>query len=138
LRKIVRAAPAGAALGEGSAVLYGQRLPAPARGWRREEPALRGGNGGGDHEVSILIRLGAGEGAGRGLSKVSTMIIRPPQHGHRRADEGVSACSEQERRLNLTRPCPALTAKSRTAGRKLLWRLQNAARFHFRGIVFQP
>jgi hypothetical protein len=41
--------------------------------------------------VSILIRLGGEEGAGRGRSNVSTMIIRPPQHGHRRADEGVSA-----------------------------------------------
>ncbi len=43
------------------------------------------------HEVSILIRLGGGERAGRGPSKVSTMIIRPPQHGHRRTGEAVSA-----------------------------------------------
>jgi hypothetical protein len=39
--------------------------------------------------VSILIRLD-GERAGRGPSNVSTMIIRPPQHGHRPADVGVS------------------------------------------------
>jgi hypothetical protein len=39
--------------------------------------------------VSILIGVGDGERAGRTPSNVST-IIRPPQHGHRRADEGVS------------------------------------------------
>jgi len=53
---------------------------------------LRGREGGDrDHEVSILIRLGDGERAGRAPSKVSTTIIRPPQQGHRRAGEGVSA-----------------------------------------------
>src|SRR5271166_1336092 len=36
---------------------------------------------------AILIRLGGGERAGRGPSNVSTTIIRPPQHGHRRGDE---------------------------------------------------
>ena len=40
---------------------------------------------GAGHEVSILIRLGDGDHAGRGPSNVSTMIIRPPQHGQRRA-----------------------------------------------------
>jgi hypothetical protein len=40
--------------------------------------------------VSILIRLGDAERAGRAPSTVSMMIIRPPQHGHRQADEGVS------------------------------------------------
>ena len=34
-------------------------------------------------EVSILIRVGDGERAGRAPSKVSTMIIRPPQQGQR-------------------------------------------------------
>ena len=53
---------------------------------------LRGGKQGDvDHEVSILTQLGGGDGAGRSPSKVSTMIIRPPQHGHRCAGEGVSA-----------------------------------------------
>jgi hypothetical protein len=40
--------------------------------------------------VSILIGLGEDERAGRWPSNVSTMIIRPPQHGHRREDEDVS------------------------------------------------
>jgi hypothetical protein len=45
---------------------------------------------GDSHEVSILIRL-SGEGcAERAPANVSTMIIRPPQHGHLRAVEGVS------------------------------------------------
>jgi len=55
--------------------------------------ALRGGKHGDGHEVSILMRIGDGELAGRAASKVSTTIIRPPQQGHRRAGEGVSASS---------------------------------------------
>jgi hypothetical protein len=43
------------------------------------------------HEVSILIRLGDGDRAGRGPPNVSTTIIRPPQHGQRRAGERSSA-----------------------------------------------
>ena len=43
---------------------------------------LRGGKRGDGHEVSILIRVGDGEREERAPSKVSTMIIRPPQHGH--------------------------------------------------------
>jgi hypothetical protein len=43
---------------------------------------LRGGKGGDGHEVSILIRVGDGEREERAPSKVSTMIIRPPQYGH--------------------------------------------------------
>jgi len=39
------------------------------------------------HELSILIRVGDGERQGRGPSIVSTMIIRPPQQGQRRAGE---------------------------------------------------
>ena len=39
------------------------------------------------HEVSILIRLGEAMRAGRAPSNVSTMIIRPPQHGQRRGGE---------------------------------------------------
>ena len=42
------------------------------------------------HEVSILIRVGDGERAGGAPSKVSTMIIRPPQRGQRRPGEGPS------------------------------------------------
>jgi hypothetical protein len=34
------------------------------------------------HEVSILMRVGVEERVGRAPSNVSTMIIRPPQHGH--------------------------------------------------------
>ena len=52
---------------------------------------MRGGERGDDHEVSILIGVGDGERAGRTPSKVSTMIIRPPQHGQRRTGEAVSA-----------------------------------------------
>ena len=43
-----------------------------------------------DHEVSILIGLEDGDRVGRRPSKVSTMTIRPPQHGHRRAGVLVS------------------------------------------------
>ena len=43
------------------------------------------------HEVSILMRVGDGGRPGRAPSKVSTMIIRPPQQGQRRAGETVSA-----------------------------------------------
>jgi len=50
-----------------------------------------GKHGDGDHEVSILIRFGGGDRAGRAPSKVSTMIIRPPQQGHRGVGEAVSA-----------------------------------------------
>ena len=52
---------------------------------------MRGGKRGDCHEVSILIRVGDGERAGRAPSNISMMIIRPPQHGHRRAGKGVSA-----------------------------------------------
>jgi hypothetical protein len=52
---------------------------------------VRGGMRGDGHELSILIRLGDGDRAGRGPSKVSTTIIRPPQHGQRRKDESGSA-----------------------------------------------
>ncbi len=49
---------------------------------------MRGGMRGDGHELSIVIRLGDGEHQGRGPSNVSTMIIRPPQHGQRRAWDG--------------------------------------------------
>ena len=52
---------------------------------------MRGGMRGDGHELSILIRLGDGERQGRGPSNVSTMIIRPPQQGQRRAGETSSA-----------------------------------------------
>src|SRR5271165_204386 len=92
-RRTVRAAGEGAAPGEGLASLRGRRLPAPARGWRRRrgEKWLRGGKRSDDHEVSIRMRLGDGDLAGRGPSKVSTMIIRPPQHGQRRGGGTSSA-----------------------------------------------
>ena len=51
---------------------------------------MRGGMRGDGHELSILIRFGGGDRAGRAPSKVSTMIIRPPQQGHRGAGEAVS------------------------------------------------
>jgi hypothetical protein len=41
--------------------------------------------------VSILMRVGDGGRPGRAPSKVSTMIIRPPQQGQRRTGEAVSA-----------------------------------------------
>jgi hypothetical protein len=63
----------------------------PARGRRRKGSSVRGGMRGDGHEVSILIRLGDGERQGRGPWNVSTMSIRPPQHGQRRAGETSSA-----------------------------------------------
>jgi len=62
-----------------------------ARGRRRRRSTVRGGMDGDGHELSILIRLGDGERQGRGPSSVSTMIIRPPQQGQRRAGETSSA-----------------------------------------------
>ena len=58
---------------------------------------LRGGKRDGGHEVSILIRVGDGERLGRSPSKVSTMIILPPQQGHGRAGEDVSSRSASAR-----------------------------------------
>ena len=52
---------------------------------------VRGGMRGEGHELSILIRVGDGERQARGPSNVSTMIIRPPQQGQRRAGETSSA-----------------------------------------------
>jgi len=89
-RAKMRAVGVGAAPGKSLRRSWGHRLPAPARGWRRGATALRGGKRGDRHEVSILIRVGDGERAGRGPSKVSTMIIRPPQQGQRRTGEGPS------------------------------------------------
>ncbi len=89
---------AGAAVGGGRATWQGQRSRAPARGWRRKRSTFRGKVRGDGHELSILIRFGDGDRAGRAPSNVSTMIIRPPQHGHRRAGEGalVSQSSEPQ------------------------------------------
>jgi hypothetical protein len=78
---------ASGAIGGGLATSRGPQLPDPARGWKRKRSRLEAGIGGDGHEVSILIRLGEGERAGRGPWNVSTMIIRPPQHGQRRAGE---------------------------------------------------
>ena len=51
------------------------------RGGGEGKTGLRGGKGSDDHEVSIP-RVGDGDRAGRRPSNVSTMIMRPPQHGH--------------------------------------------------------
>ena len=61
----MRTAGVGAAPGEGLRRSCGHRLPAPARGWRRGETALRNGKRGDGHEVSILIRVCDDERAGR-------------------------------------------------------------------------
>ena len=71
--------------------LGGHCHPGPARGWKGKRSTLQGGMRGAGHEVSILIRLGDGDRAGLGPSNVSTMIIRPPQHGQRRAGATSSA-----------------------------------------------
>ena len=72
----------------------------------------------GDHEVSILIRLGDGERAGRAPSKVSMMIIRPPQQGHRRAGEDVS--------VSLSAPARALGGEM--LGAASAWRARSMLR----------
>ena len=60
------AAGMGAPAGEPVRTSGGRRVRAPACGWRRGEAALRGGTRGVGHDVSILIRLGEGDRAGRG------------------------------------------------------------------------
>ena len=75
----------------GLATSRGRRARVPTRGRRRRRSTVRGGTRGDGHELSILIRLGDGERQGRGPSNVSTMIIRPPQQGQRRAGETSSA-----------------------------------------------
>ena len=77
--------------GRGLATSRRRRARVPARGWRRRRSTVRGGMRGDGHELSILIRLGDDERQGRGPSNVSTMIIRPPQQGQRRAGETSSA-----------------------------------------------
>ena len=81
----------GAALKADLRVWRGQRSCGPARGWKRKRSGLRGGMRGDGHEVSILIRFSDGDRPGRAPWNVSMMIIRPPQHGHRRAGNGASA-----------------------------------------------
>ena len=87
----MRGSEALASVAGGLATSRGRRARVPARGWRRRRSRVRGGMRGGGHELSILIRLGDGERQGRGPSNVSTMIIRPPQQGQRRAGETSSA-----------------------------------------------
>jgi len=65
----MRGAGVGAALGGGPPTLRGHRFPAPARGWRRGETALRGRERGDGHDVSILIGVGDGERAGAPLRR---------------------------------------------------------------------
>ncbi len=76
-----------ASVAGGLATSRGRRARVPARGWRRRRSRVHGGMRGDGHEVSILTRLGDGVRQGRGPSNVSTMIIRPPQQGQRRAGE---------------------------------------------------
>ena len=80
-----------ASVAGGLATSRGRRARVPARGWRRRRSTVRGGMRGDGHELSILIRLGDGDRQGRGPSNVSTMIMRPPQQGQRRAGETSSA-----------------------------------------------
>jgi hypothetical protein len=80
-----------ASVAGGLATSRGRRARVPARGRRRSRSTVRGGILGAGHEESILIRVGGGERQGRGPSNVSTMIIRPPQQGQRRAGETSSA-----------------------------------------------
>ena len=91
----------------------GHRACAPARGWKGKRSTLRGEMRGDGHEVSILIRVGDGDRAGRAPSNVSMMIIRPPQHGHRRAVGGLrSRC--RPRRARSGRGCVAAASNWRT------------------------
>ena len=87
----MRGSEALASVAGGLATSRGRRARVPARGWRRRRSTVRGGMRGDGHELSILIRVGDGERQGRGPSNVSTMIIRPPQQGQRRAGETSSA-----------------------------------------------
>ena len=88
----MRGSEALASVEGGLATARGQRSRAPARGWTRNRSTLRSRMRGVDHhEVSILIRVGGGGRAGRTPSKVSTTIIRPPQHGQQPKDEAGSA-----------------------------------------------
>ncbi len=87
----VRGSEASAPVAGGLATSHGRRARVPACGRTRRRSWVRGGMRGDGHELSILIRLGDGDRAGRGPPNVSTTIIRPPQHGQRRIGEAVSA-----------------------------------------------
>ena len=87
----MRGSEALASVAGGLAPSRRRRARVPARGWRRRRSTVRGGMRGDGHELSILIRLGDDARQGRGPSNVSTMIIRPPQQGQRRAGETSSA-----------------------------------------------
>jgi hypothetical protein len=90
--------------------LGGHCHPGPARGWKGKRSTLQGEMRGAGHEVSILIRLGDGDRAGRGPSNVSTMIIRPPQHGQRRAGATSSASRPASARERWGAPSDAASA----------------------------
>ena len=86
-----------------------QSASALAKDQRRERAALwRGRRVEVDHEVSILIRLG--EGPAR--PNVSTMIIRPPQHGHGREGLGGSS-SPGQLKAPFGRACAAVASNWR-------------------------
>jgi hypothetical protein len=57
--------------------------------------------------VSILIRVGDGDRAGRAPSKVSMTIIRPPQQGHRCSAAGLSAPLSASARRHFVEPSDA-------------------------------
>ena len=84
-------------------------------GGGEEKRRCKAESGATGHEVSILIRLGGG---GRGPSNVSMMIIRPPQHGHRRAGKGVS--------VSLSASAPARSDK--ILGAASAWRARSMFR----------
>ena len=77
---------------------------------------MRGGRRDGGHEVSILIRVSDGERSGCVPSKVSTMIILPPQQAHGREGEDVSSRSARERSGERPRARRAIGGRARCCG----------------------
>ena len=105
----MRGSKALASVEGGPATSRGHRAHVPARGRRRRRrrSTVRGWTRGDGHEVSILILLGDENRAGRGPSNVSTMIIRPPQHGQRCAGETSSAWLSASTREGWDASCAA-------------------------------
>jgi hypothetical protein len=70
-----------------------------------------------DHDVSILITVGAAEGRVRGQAprwKVSMMIMRPPQHGHG-CESGFGLLVSLEVVVSAASDCAAVTSSKRRA-----------------------